>query len=174
MNSGAMEMSIPPPRIAGVEAMAARAGTASSAKVTTQECQDRKLGWATTLPIKSAAASRAGNSQAGPERSQVPLVATGPAIGPGSRPSPRSFDFAARPKNSRTIEARLSRPRSSSATGRPSRNTSTRSISSRCSSTSVESITIAMPEAASSRSSAYTSRLAPMSIPRVGSFSSST
>src|ERR1700735_5565908 len=64
VNSGAIEMSIPPPRIAGVDAIAASAGVASSANVTIHELQYRKLCCTATLGTSSAIASTAGSSQA--------------------------------------------------------------------------------------------------------------
>src|SRR5580658_2198482 len=64
VNSGAIEMSIPPPRIAGVDAIAASAGVASSANVTIHELQYRKLCCTATLATSSATASTAGSSQA--------------------------------------------------------------------------------------------------------------
>src|ERR1700735_4557484 len=64
VNSGAIEMSIPPPRIAGVYAIAASAGVASAATVTIHELQYRKLCCTATLATSSATASTAGSSQA--------------------------------------------------------------------------------------------------------------
>ena len=64
VNSGATEMSMPPPRMAGVDAIASRAGVASSANVTGQADQDSSECCSATLAISSATASTAGSTQA--------------------------------------------------------------------------------------------------------------
>src|SRR5580692_11436610 len=72
VNNGAMEMSMPPPRIAGVEAMASSAGVASSAKVTGHADQDSSECCAMKFAMSSATASRAGSSQARSRRAPRP------------------------------------------------------------------------------------------------------